>query len=311
MVFLSAALTRLVIDPYREDCSTVTHISRWMDVGRRPQEIPCLQLDAPILVTGFDDAPEEIRRALGQGLANQGVAYMGWKPLSSTCDATRPLKWLQLVGVGDTPDAEADGLVFDGIGDMEGSIAQHLRGDQLIGLRVTGNSLSGAITFALERRMDFLLLDGSVGINQPWSELKGTPDLELLRRTIEELRRLNKEEEIALISFGGMRSGTDAAKVLAVNCNAAVFGVAAGLAMGGVIENDQLIFPETMTEETLVEAVENWIKATCQETAIIARCTGKTSVHNLEPEDMRCISLATAKATGIPLASGQTKREWF
>lgn len=32
------------------------------------------------------------------------------------------------------------------------------------------------------------------------------------------------------------------------------------------------------------------------------RCTGKTDIANLEPEDLRAISIATAKATGIPLA---------
>jgi hypothetical protein len=48
-----------------------------------------------------------------------------------------------------------------------------------------------------------------------------------------------------------------------------------------------------------------------QETAIIARCTGKTDVHNLEPEDMRTVTLATRDALGIPLASGQGVRAYF
>ena len=35
---------------------------------------------------------------------------------------------------------------------------------------------------------------------------------------------------------------------------------------------------------------------------MMARCTGKTNLQNLEPEDLRSITLATAQATGIPLA---------
>ena len=35
------------------------------------------------------------------------------------------------------------------------------------------------------------------------------------------------------------------------------------------------------------------------------RCTGKTDIHNLEPEDLRAISVATAEATGMPLAGQQ------
>ena len=38
------------------------------------------------------------------------------------------------------------------------------------------------------------------------------------------------------------------------------------------------------------------------ETSIMARCTGKTNIHNLEPEDLKTITLAASEATGIPLA---------
>lgn len=34
---------------------------------------------------------------------------------------------------------------------------------------------------------------------------------------------------------------------------------------------------------------------------MMGRCTGKTNLHNLEPEDLRSITLATAEASGIPL----------
>ena len=34
---------------------------------------------------------------------------------------------------------------------------------------------------------------------------------------------------------------------------------------------------------------------------MLARCCGKTDVHNLEPEDLRSLSVETAQATGVPL----------
>ena len=37
------------------------------------------------------------------------------------------------------------------------------------------------------------------------------------------------------------------------------------------------------------------------------RCTGKTDIHNLEPEDLRAISVVTAQAAGIPLAGFNPK----
>jgi glutamate synthase (NADPH/NADH) large chain len=314
VVFLSAALTRLVIDPYREACSTATCISRWRDVGQRPAEIPALTLAEPFVVTGFDHAPGHIQRTLSRVLANTGCGYLGRRPLARAAhrDAeAKPVNWLQLVHETDHGDATADGLVYVVGSDVERRPMQRLRADQLLGMCVGARSLAQAIPFALEHHMDLLVLDCTAGITQPWVELQAAPDLTVLRDAISMLRQLGKEEEIALLNFGGIRSGTDVAKALAINCSASVFGLAAALVMGGVIDQQHLVFPDVASAQASEAGLENWLKATSQETAIIARCTGKTSVHNLEPEDMRCISVATAGALGLPMASGAIKREGF
>ncbi len=49
-------------------------------------------------------------------------------------------------------------------------------------------------------------------------------------------------------------------------------------------------------------AVVNVLKASAGEASMMARCTGKTKLHNLEPEDLRALTLATADATDIVLA---------
>ena len=178
-------------------------------------------------------------------------------------------------------------------------------------MSVAAPILEEAIPFALEQQYDLLILDGSEGIEKPWVELNGAPDLTVMRDTIRILRRLNREEDIALAYFGGLRSGTDVAKALAINCNAGVFSVAMGIAMGGTIDAGRLNFDSSRTMEERQLAIENWIRGTAQETAIIARCTGKTNVHNLEPEDMRSITLTISEALDIPMASGSAKREGF
>ncbi|MFP4350493.1 MAG: glutamate synthase-related protein [Desulfococcaceae bacterium] len=307
VVFLSAALTRLVIDPYREACSTKTRISRWIGMGESDQNGPFLDLEHPFLATGFDDAPVRVRQALARALAAIGCGYVGRKPLS---DANHPV-WLQLVGEKELPHPEAAGLVYPIGNPFHPVKAERLHSDQLVGLAVSGSVLPKAIPYALERELDFLILDGTAGILSSDSELSTPPDLTVMRDAIRILRKMNREEDIALIHFGGMRSGTDVAKALAINCRAAVFGTAMALAMGGNVENGRLAYPKNRTVEEMEKAAVNWIKGTVQETAIIARCTGKTNVHNLEPEDMRSITLATSKAFGIPLASGQVRREGF
>ena len=52
--------SRLVIDPYREACKTSTDIGQ----GR-------IELETPFLVTGFDEAPSEVRDGVAAGLAEK------------------------------------------------------------------------------------------------------------------------------------------------------------------------------------------------------------------------------------------------
>ncbi len=48
-------------------------------------------------------------------------------------------------------------------------------------------------------------------------------------------------------------------------------------------------------------AVVNIIKASCGEASMMARCTGETDLHNLEPEDQRALTLAARGATDVLL----------
>ncbi|GAB4281203.1 MAG: hypothetical protein Kow0092_36610 [Deferrisomatales bacterium] len=292
VVFLAAGLTRLVIDPYREACATETRIGS-------------LTLGLPYLFAGFDDAPAEVRRGLGEALEDKGCGYVGKRPLSDA------VPWLQLLARGDGPDPAAAGVAHVVGRTFRPPEPLRPSGGQLAGLVVGAGALPEAIPFALEHELDFLLLDGTSGIDKPWVELEGAPDLSVVRDAIKILRGLNREEDIALLYFGGLRSGTDVAKMLAMNATAGIFGLAMAIALGADLRRGEVEWPEEEDPEAMAKAARNWIAGSVQETAIIARCTGKTNVHNLEPEDMRSISLATREALGLPLASGQGVRDYF
>ena len=124
----------------------------------------------------------------------------------------------------------------------------------------------------------------------------------MLRDAIRILRELNREEDIALLYFGGARSGTDTAKLIGLGASAVILGVIAALAVGGQIMSGSVSFYGDVTPEERAEKAELFLNALRAEASIMPRCTGKTDIHNLEPEDLRSISVATAKATGIPLA---------
>ncbi len=72
--------------------------------------------------------------------------------------------------------------------------------------------------------------------------------------------------------------------------------------MGGQIDGDRVSFYGDAGEADRAEAATLFLSALRAEASIMPRCTGKTDIHNLEPEDLRAISLATALATGLPLA---------
>ncbi len=76
--------------------------------------------------------------------------------------------------------------------------------------------------------------------------------------------------------------------------------------MGGSIEEGRLAFHSELTPEQRSRNLANLLRACAGEASIMARCTGKTDVHNLEPEDLRSITIATSAASGIPLAGAGT-----
>jgi hypothetical protein len=58
--------------------------------------------------------------------------------------------------------------------------------------------------------------------------------------------------------------------------------------------------------EAAAGRVANWLHATASEIQILARACGKRDVHDLEPEDLRALTLEASLITGLPLAGTNT-----
>lgn len=284
LVFLPANLTRLVIDPYREACRAKT------DLG------PGLDLAHPLLMAGFEQAPEAIRSALADVVVATNTAYIGRAPLPNPA-----APWLQIVDDPAAARREAAAVLIRTTPTAELVVPKPVRTDQLRGIVAISDTVERALAFAVAENIDLVVLDGTGHLGETWADLSGAPDLSLLRRAVATLRALKAEERFPLVWFGGLRSGTDLAKALALGSNAGAVEVASALAMGGHIEARGLTFtaPDKATAET---SLSMYVKAAVSECLMMARCTGKTDVHNLEPEDLRTISLRAEAATGIPTA---------
>lgn len=285
LVFLPANLSRLVIDPYREACRVDDDLAGKYDMER------------PFFVAGFDDAPEQVWSGLNAGLTSGNCGYVG---------RTAPgdgVAWFQLLGAGESAQPSATAAIFPYGGAPNGHAPERAGDKQLLGLSVSdADHVATAVPYAFETGCDILLLDGTGDLDGAWPELAGAPNLNVLRETIRVLREMKREEHIDIIWFGGARSGTDAAKLIAMGAKAVVYGVPVGLALGAEITPEHtMAFSADRTDEDRALAIENLLKAHAGEASMMARCTGKTNLHNLEPEDMRAITIATAEATGIPL----------
>ncbi|MCP5072735.1 MAG: FAD-dependent oxidoreductase [Rhodobacteraceae bacterium] len=284
LVFLPANLSRLVIDPYREACRSDT------DFGGK------LDIPVPFFVSGFDEAPSQIFNGVSAGIAAANSIYVGARAPG------QEVGWLQtLADAGIAASADACGVVYDA--SIDSGEWQRAKEDQVMGIRISdAGQIETSVSAALDAECDLLLLDGS-GTGGDWPELNGAPDLSTLHDTIMYLRKIKREEHVGILWFGGARSGTDAAKLIAMGANAIVYGVPAALAVGGQIEGGTSIrFAADRSPDEISAAIQNLLKAHVGESTMMARCTGKTNLHNLEPEDLRSITLATSKATGIPLA---------
>jgi NADPH-dependent glutamate synthase beta subunit-like oxidoreductase len=284
LVFLPANLSRLVIDPYRDACNVARPLAARV------------ALATPFVVAGLDDAGAEAFDAIMQGVADAGIAYLGRRNPGRAA-------WLQVAAIGeDAPDASAAGVVYASRGRFASFKPARARDDQVLGLAVARQDLDAAIPFALDKGFDLLVLLAAGDLVTPWSELAHHPDLGVLRDAIRIMRGMGREEDLDLVFHGGVRSGTDGAKLIALGANAAALGVAMAIAAGGHDDGAAIRFYGDLSAADRTDRALSFVKALTAEASIMARCTGKTDVHNLEPEDLAAISLVTARAAGVALA---------
>ena len=284
LVFLPANLSRLVIDPYREGCVTATKFGA----------IQSLKLDIPFTVTGLDDAPTEIRESVAKSIVAHGAAYIGAAPLGENA------KWIQVVG--SDVDPSADAIVVNAEQAIAAGEVARANPQQPAGLLAGSANVEAAVDFALAQSLDFILLDPTSALPGLAGELAGAPDISIVHLAVSRLRELDREEEVDLVYFGGLRTGTDAAKILALGTIAVTVGASMALALGADISSGEPVFNANLDASERDERSSNLLQAFTAEASMMARCTGKTNVQNLEPEDLRSFTLVGSHAAGVPMA---------
>jgi glutamate synthase domain-containing protein 2 len=202
-------------------------------------------------------------------------------------------------------------------------------------LKIGGTRPYFDTTLAVKAGADVVVLDGMQGgtaaTQDVFIENVGLPTIACIRPAVQALQDLGMHREVQLIVSGGIRTGADVAKAMAMGADAVAIGSAALIALGdndpkweeeyqalgttsgayddwhegrdpaGITTQD----PELTARFDPIEGgrrLKNYLKVLTLEAQTIARACGKNHLHNLEPEDLCALTIEAAAMTGVPLA---------
>jgi len=191
------------------------------------------------------------------------------------------------------------------------------------------------VQLAVKAGADVIVLDGMQGgtaaTQEVFIEHVGIPTLPAVVQAVKALEELGMHRQVQLIVSGGIRTGADVAKALALGGDAVSIGVAALIALGdnspelaegyakigsapGFYDDWQAgLDPAGISTQDAELAARfdpvlggrrlaNYLSVLTLEAQTLARACGKSHVHNLEPEDMVALTIEASAMTGLPLA---------
>ncbi|HWC09043.1 MAG TPA: FMN-binding glutamate synthase family protein [Solirubrobacterales bacterium] len=191
------------------------------------------------------------------------------------------------------------------------------------------------VALAVKAGADAIVLDGMQGgtaaTQEVFIEHVGIPTLAAIPQAVQALTEIGMHRKVQLIVSGGIRSGADVAKALALGADAVSIGVGALIAIGdnspalddeyaalgsaagyyddwhegrdpaGISTQDEELAAR-LDPELGGRRLANYLRTLVLETQTLARACGKSRVQNLEPEDLVALTVEAAAMARVPLA---------
>jgi methylamine---glutamate N-methyltransferase subunit C len=191
------------------------------------------------------------------------------------------------------------------------------------------------VQLAVKAGADVVVLDGMQGgtgaTQDVFIEHAGIPTLPALRQAVEALDELGMHRTVQLVISGGIRSGADIAKAMAMGADAVSIGTAALIALGcnraihlddyhalgtepgachhchtgrcpvGITTQDPDL-ESRLDVDAGAQQLRNYLTTLTMEAQTLARACGKSHLLNLEPEDLAALTIEAAAMAGVPLA---------
>lgn len=200
------------------------------------------------------------------------------------------------------------------------------------------------VKLAVHSGADVVVVDGMQGgtaaTQTCFIEHVGIPTLAAVRQAVDALEDLDMKGKVQLIVSGGIRTGADVAKALAMGADAVAIGQGVLVALGcngetyfqhgahqdaiadynalgtapgfchhchtgkcpvGITTQDAIL-EQRLSPAVGAKHLKNYLKTLNMELTTIARACGKQNVHHLEPEDLVALTIEAAAMAGVPLA---------
>ena len=211
-------------------------------------------------------------------------------------------------------------------------------------VKVGATRVFNDVKLAVHSGADVVVVDGMQGgtaaTQTCFIEHAGIPTLAAVRQAVAALEDLDMKGTVQLIVSGGIRTGADVAKALALGADAVAIGQGVLMALGcnrdtyqqdgqihsaeagyaalgtapgychhchtgkcpvGVTTQDAVL-EQRLEPEWGARHVRNYLKTLTMELTTLARACGKQDVHHLEPEDMVALTVEAAAMARVPLA---------